>query len=165
MILETKNGQLHKEFKGNWWNGNLAWFPDVPMLIAFTSDERCVTLNVETGEQGTVFKRAAPENIYSLALSPDGRLLAVGFFQGTIQVWDIASKTLHRTLQGYHMAVLDLVWSRDGGTLVEASNDGSIRLWDVANRRVRTLLREQPGSVYCAALSRDGRLLVSGHSN
>jgi WD40 repeat protein len=41
------------------------------------------------------------DSVYSVAFSPDGRLLASGSRDNTIKLWDVASGSLVRTLSGH----------------------------------------------------------------
>jgi WD40 repeat protein len=83
----------------------------------------------------------------SLVFSPDGRLLAAGHEDSTIQIWGAASGTPRVTLAGHNVGVHDLAFSPDGRTLLSAA-DSTLKLWHVATwREVVTLTRSGPGSL------------------
>jgi small GTP-binding protein len=164
-LWEMSTGQLYREFKGKWWVGNVAWAPDGETLVARLTNGSFVTLNSATGEQGLKFSSERGEPIFSLALSPDGQTLAVGYFQGTIELWDMRSQRLTNELLGDTWAVIALAWSKDGRTLVEASNEGSIRLWDVAAGAVKAQLRGNDRAVYAVAWAPEGNILASSSSS
>jgi WD40 repeat protein len=69
---------------------------------------------------------------FSLALTSDARLLAVGTWIGTVHVWDVESGRKLDELKGPTALVAGLDFSPDGGLLAVSSRDGSTRVWDVA---------------------------------
>jgi WD40 repeat protein len=87
--------------------------------------------------------------VWSVAFSPDGRLLASGSWDKTIKLWDVASGSLVRTLTGHTNGPNSVAFSPDGrllasGSCVLGANlmcaRGEIKLWDVASgREVRSL--------------------------
>jgi predicted NACHT family NTPase len=99
--------------------------------------------------------------VTSVAFSPDGRLLASGSFDKTIELWEVATGSEVDTLgpTGY---VVSVAFSPDGRLLASGSSDKTIRLWEVATgSEVRTLTGHTDW-VYSVAFSPDGRLLASG---
>lgn len=73
----------------------------------------------------------------SLALSPDGRLLAVGDRNGGIAIIDTATRRqIGAPLGGHKGGIEDLDFSPDGARLVSSGDDGTIRLWPVNDGRV-----------------------------
>ncbi len=82
-------------------------------------------------------EKVAGYGVFSLAMSPDGTLLASGGGDYTIRVWDIAAGS---PTYGTSLAVLEghsdwpdsLLFTPDGATLISASDrDGTIRLWQI----------------------------------
>ncbi|MFZ5883266.1 MAG: protein kinase domain-containing protein [Chloroflexota bacterium] len=70
-------------------------------------------------------------NVVSVALHPDGSLIAAAYDDHTIHIWDIASRQEVMTLFGHGAFITDLRFSPDGKFLISASLDGTIRLWGV----------------------------------
>jgi WD40 repeat protein len=67
----------------------------------------------------------------SLAYSPDGQLLAVGFRNGYIGLYRVDSGALVTTLAGHTDDVNKIKFSPDGHLLASGSADGTVRLWGV----------------------------------
>ena len=74
------------------------------------------------------------DQVYTLAFSPDGQLLAVGDSAGSVHIWsDIAQgKELH-VLPGDLEEIHSLVFSPDGKLLAVGGNDWVIHVWDPRN--------------------------------
>ncbi|NQT19524.1 MAG: caspase family protein [Planctomycetes bacterium] len=75
----------------------------------------------------------------SLALSPDGRLLAVGSYGG-ITVWDVNTQRCVARLEPQGM-VRSLAFSPDGRLLAWGVVRGGINLWDVSQQRCTARLK------------------------
>ena len=73
---------------------------------------------------------AQPTPIVSLAVSPDGRLIAASSIRGSIAIIDQASRMLSRTLVGPGLPVWSLAFLPDNRTLLTAGTDRIIRRWD-----------------------------------
>lgn len=74
-----------------------------------------------------------PQNVYSTAFSRDGRTLAAGGFEGTIQLWDVESRRPLRALAGHGTFVSALAFSPDGRSLLSGALDGSLRVWELGD--------------------------------
>jgi WD40 repeat protein len=69
--------------------------------------------------------------VFSVAFSPDGKILASGSDDHTIKLWDVATGQEVRTLTGHTWEVWSVAFSPDGKILASGSWDGTILLWDV----------------------------------
>lgn len=103
-------------------------------------------------------------SILSIALSPDGTLLAAGDDSGEIRVWQVAqTRSQHQfdshlgqpilTCRGHDNSVRAVAFSPDGNTLVSCSSDQTIRLWDIASGHPLHALTGHVNSVYAIAVS------------
>jgi WD40 repeat protein len=100
--------------------------------------------------------------IWSVAWSPDGRVLASGSWDNTLKLWDASSGSLLRTLQGHSSRVWSVAWSPDGRVLATSSEDNTLKLWDASSGDLLRTLQGHSSSVYSVAWSPDGRVLASG---
>lgn len=107
------------------------------------------------------------ESIASMALSPDGHLLAVGSFSGQIRVWYLADGKPLMTLRGHSRMAWALTFSPDSTILASGGYDRSVKLWQVggegsgqAGRCLKTLQGHNKW-VRGVAFSPDGTLLAT----
>ncbi|MFZ2349580.1 MAG: PKD domain-containing protein [Candidatus Bipolaricaulis anaerobius] len=139
--------------------GNVVFSPDGRYLAVGTS------LGIELRDSQTLelvrFFSGHTSDVYSVAFSPDGSLLASGSDDNTIKLWEVATGRLVRTLTGHTWDVYSVAFSPDGSLLASASYQ-EIKLWDVATGRLVRTLTGHTGSVLSVAFSPDGKLLASG---
>ncbi|HWG95113.1 MAG TPA: helix-turn-helix domain-containing protein [Mycobacteriales bacterium] len=110
--------------------------------------------------------REPSDFIESVAVSPDGRLLAAGSDDTRTYLYDLPGRRLLSVVEGPQNYVYSVSFSSDGATLVVGSVDGTARLYDVREpatpRPVGQPVRDARGYVYTATLSPDGRTLAVG---
>ena len=100
--------------------------------------------------------------IYSVALSPDGNILATGSYDQKIKLWDVASGQELNTLSGHNGAVFGLAFRPDGKLLASASADRTVKLWNMATGKRTDTLSQPLKEQYSVAFSADGRQLYAG---
>lgn len=104
-----------------------------------------------------------------LALSPDGRVVAVGTAErtGTIRVVDVTTGAELLELDGHQhgWSWQEFAFAPDGRTIASAGTDGHIRVWEVATGQERHRLSGHRSGVLSVTFSPDGRLAsTSGDS-
>jgi len=134
--------------------------PDSAQLITAHIDGSCRRIDLATGRELSRYQAAA--NVYALAVSEDGRTIALGFQGGMVQLWDVASGIKVRTLSGWHATVWGLAFSPDGTRLAVGSQDRVARIFNFKTGDELLQLRKHSGTVMSLAWSPDGRFLATG---
>ncbi|MFE7929455.1 WD40 repeat domain-containing protein [Streptomyces sp. NPDC057456] len=84
-------------------------------------------------------------DVFSVAFSPDGALLASAGADRTVRPWDVATRRLLATLTGHSDFVNDVAFSPDGRTLASAGDDLTVRLWNLdVSARFAAICRLRP---------------------
>jgi WD40 repeat protein len=111
------------------------------MLVALTPDAAtvCVLLQhghvVVAGEVEGAFDTGTHGAFAALAISPDGRLVAVGDAFGGVQLWSAARSRRLTDLAGHRDCIRTLDFSPDGSRLASGAEDATILVWDVSGFR------------------------------
>lgn len=145
--------------------------PDLAMLLAVAAlrmndqaaEDTALLLNLDvSGLLGAVL-HGQNSGVYSVAVSPDDRVLASGGENGSIWLWNLAARQLLASpLQGHEQAVQALIFSPDGALLASGDGAGVIRLWDAASLQPVGDPIDAPGDVVIAlSFTADGKTLRS----
>ena len=97
--------------------------------------------------------------VLSIAISPDGKMLASSSWDNSIRVWDTATgaeifELRHR--------VRSVIFSPDGTHILSGGMDATIRAWNVTTGDELFTLRGHVGAVNSVAFSLDGTNIASG---
>jgi WD40 repeat protein len=97
--------------------------------------------------------------VWAVAFSPNGRLLATASKDGTARLWAPATGQHLRTLTGHASEVVAVAFSPDSRLLATASGDKTARVWDMAGGPAWRYIHDS--EVVAVAFSPDGRLLAT----
>lgn len=155
---------------------------DGKQVVSAGEDRMIRVWNVFSGDTVRTIRIGVGQSVYgrvyTMALSPDERLIAVGGLivdtkpgqvapgqvapAHAIHIYDFQSGKLTATLGGHENAVEALAFSPDGARLASASLDATVRLWDVAGRSPIRTWSEAKGPLFGVAFTQDGSKVVAG---
>jgi hypothetical protein len=98
--------------------------------------------------------------VTSVAISPNGQLVAAGSLDNIVRIWDVATGSLVERLRGHRDSVYSVAFTPDGKGLVSGSLDKTLKYWDVSGLIMRGIEGGAQGSAIgpgSAPGSADGR--------
>ena len=96
-----------------------------------------------------------------MALSPDGRTLAIATPESSVQLVDTATGAVRAELVGHDTLITAATFSADGTRVATTSNDETVAVWDATTGKQLDVLRGHAGSVLDVAFSQNGSTLFS----
>jgi WD40 repeat protein len=158
----------------NSFEAHLAFTPDGNVLATANSDNSVRLWDVRNGKEIRRLHREDEgigaddmfKEVHSLAVSPDGKVLAVDSADGFLHLWSVATgeKLRHIDTQhglfGWRHSVV-LAFSPDGRTLAAWGTENAIRFWDVRTGKERAAPDAHRGTVCTVAFSADGRSIAT----
>jgi WD40 repeat protein len=99
--------------------------------------------------------------ITTIALSKDGKHIACGSWDGTIELWDIESKKGPEKFQAHPDKINAITFSNDSRYIVTASADNKIALWDIRNINNNKSFFGHTAGVNAIDFSADDRFIIS----
>jgi WD40 repeat protein len=139
----------------------IAFSPDSSRIISSSMAGPIKVWNLETGLPVTTIP-VQEGLVNTVAYSPDGTLIAAGFYdRGIIKIWDAQTGEAIKTLHGHNWVVECVQFNPDGQHLVSVSRDDTAKTWDVVIDRAATQVRGHAQFVRSIAFSPDGRQIAS----
>ena len=103
--------------------------------------------------------------IHTVAVSPDGSLLAAAGTSGVIQLWRMANGEEYCSCRGHDAWIWSIAFSPDGQWLVSGSADQTVKIWDVHTGCCIRTLNGHTNWVRSVVFSPDGKMVASGSSD
>jgi len=134
-------------------------------------------LAYSTGADGKILRwdlnnlNAAPQLLIknnsinrSLAISSDGKWLACGMGNSSIQIFNLTKSGLPSMKEGHKGWVNDLEFIDNKDLLISASEDKTVLCWDLETNKSRTIA-SWPDRIRAICVSKDGKYVYGGIDN
>jgi WD40 repeat protein len=140
---------------------DLCWTPDGRRLVGARGD---ATVRVWDAGSGVELQalRGHEGPATSIAVNPQGTLIASGAMDGTVRTWALgADHDAPPPGSGHTGTIISAARSQDGGWFASGSDDGTAVIWD-HEARLHLVLDEHRGGVVSMGFALDGTRLVTG---
>ena len=111
--------------------GSLAFSPD-GTILARIHQQLIQLTDVRTGREIARLTEPKNRNVSAMAVSPDGKTVALGDYSGGICLWNTdTGKMLYMSFTDMSSSMIStMIFSRDGKKLVSGDAEGKVQIWD-----------------------------------
>jgi WD40 repeat protein len=159
-IWDAKTGKKIADLTGaEPW---MALFSPDGTRIAVNASKRVEIWDAEKYTLLTTFDTNDP-GASRIALSPDGTLIAIGYYSGDLEILEIASKTLVATFH-HRTQINSIAFSSNQNKIISASDDRTAVVWDLT-KKAQAFVLHHDYEVATVAISSDGNRYLTGSSD
>ena len=133
---------------------------DGKTLVSGCFDKTIKFWNLATGE--LLDSLTASDAVLAIALHPEKPILACGYVDGCIAIWNLPEKTV--SCIGKHSnynVSMSVAFSPDGKAIASCSDDRNVKIWELETGQLIHNFKQGRG-INAIAFSPDGRLLATG---
>jgi hypothetical protein len=140
---------------------SVAITPDASRILAGNEYGTITVYDAKSGNVVSKFDKHGVAVVYAITVTKDGKTAISGARDKEIQVWEVATGKLLKTLSGHNEQVYQVVLSADEKQLLSASYDKTIRIWDLATGKELKKYEGHSDGVQGVCFSPDGRMIFS----
>jgi WD40 repeat protein len=135
---------------------------DATELVSASRDETAIIWDLDSAEPDKVLRLGTRAT--AVSWSDDGKTIAVGGEDGSVQFWDPATGQQLAKETEHAKAVTDVAFDPSGAVLVSASDDRSLITWDTSTGQFETRVRQGTAPWRLAVASDGDRVVVADNS-
>jgi cytochrome c len=145
----------------------LRFHSDAVNAVVFLQDGRMATAGADARIAIWTAGRQQPDEVFeghrapiaSLAVSPDGSMLASASLDDTVRLWPLGSGT-KRVLEGHSQHVNGVAFMPDGKSLISVGYDLALRIWPLPDGPPDVITLTSP--LNAVAITLDGEIAAGG---
>jgi WD40 repeat protein len=133
-------------------------------VITGSLDSSLRLWDLENGTQIGEAWRDGNDEVWSMALSPNGKTIATGSggVDNSVRLWDVGTRKVISKWTGHTDSVCALCWSADSTRIASGSWDRTARVWDVQSGKTILTIKTGQGWVRAVVYSPDSSKLATG---
>ena len=129
------------------------------------SGDRALEVSQASSGQRSCTVTGHASGVSAISLTPDGRTLIGGGFDGIINVWQLPSGDLQHSLAAHLGTVAPIAIRADGRIFVTGGTDGTIKCWRVEDGQCLREFSTQGEPVAALAIRADGGAIAGGFAD
>ncbi len=142
--------------------GSIAFSPDAKRIVSANVSGPVQAWDTYSPSPGTAIDVPA-EKRWTVRFSPDGKLLSIASWDGTVRLLDGTTYRYVATIDGNDHWVNDAVFAAGSSRLVTAGQSGAVRIWDISNvRSMFFTVRDDEQETLRGRYSPDGTKFAAG---
>ena len=132
----------------------LAGMSNEGKALVWNPDEKSDNFRIES----------AGKTIRSIRFKPAEERIAVGYNDGTIELWDIAARKITSEFTAHNVAVNDIQFNSRHPQMATSGGDGTLKLWDTGDfSALPVSFNDNGGLVIAMEFSPDGEVILSAN--
>jgi WD40 repeat protein len=160
-LIDVKSKKVRGNLPSPLWIRAIVFTQD-SRTVATAGDDHLITVrNARTGKVKRILGRRK-NAVETLATIPKGELVASGYEDGSVRLWQHETGRLVQTIKGGDPKVAAMAFSPDGERLAWAQGENGCQVWDVLGKRPSLELRPWDGAVRSLAWSPNGNSIALG---
>ena len=139
-------------------------FSGLPIRQIDFQDTALKAVNLEGAQLNETLFSHTFDYCFSVAISPDGKILATGGARGDITLWNFPKMDEHKLIGGHSHWVSKLIFSRNGHLLVSSGHDRTVKVWNLKTHELLSTLEGHVAPISTISFSPDEKTIISaGH--